>query len=672
MVDAGSTLQSRYNAPRLLVSVVDGLLLTLDSHLLLVTNRKARALVAYLAVEAGVPRSRERLAGLLWSEVGERQARISLRQALFELRGAFGPAGAGLLQIDHDMVALDQAAVAVDWQLTAALLEAGTVPDAPIGPDIAERILAGYEDISPAFADWLAGLRRRAANRIRLALEAGFDGDGRPGPVRRRFAEACLVFDPTHEAACRAVMLMAAEAGEPGVALRAYAELYTALETELDTEPSAATQALIADIKRGLLDPAPPLSQDDQGLPHRSVPVFGSVPVVAVLPFRTTGLIPLPPTLAEGLVEDIVHLLAGLREPVVISSNSTRSFTVPTMPLDQLGRLLGAQYFVMGSVRCDNTAVDVTVELVPAADSRVLWTKRYMQSRSDIAEALRDIAINIAHTLAPHVKEAELRLTTNQAPADLGAYHLLLHARDQMFKLEHTSFLSARDLLAQAAQKDPRYPPIHSTVADWYSLLLFQGWSENHATDVTRMMASAREALRLDPGDARMLAFMGHNLTMTTRRYDDALHLFDRALALGPNIAEAWMWSSGTFSYMGDVQEGIRRAERGVALSPEDPFLFRYESFCCIAHYAARNFDAAAHWGYRAFMRNGLYTSTIRFLSASLVELGRREEARSIASTLLDQAPDFRVGPMVQSSPFRDEHRRHEFGRRLIEAGLPA
>ncbi len=55
-------------------------------------GRKTQALVAYLALSPGQPRSREELVGLLWGDRGEEQARSSLRQSLSELRKALGEA----------------------------------------------------------------------------------------------------------------------------------------------------------------------------------------------------------------------------------------------------------------------------------------------------------------------------------------------------------------------------------------------------------------------------------------------------------------------------------------------------------------------------------------------------------------------------------------------------
>src|SRR5262244_2937225 len=79
-----------------------------------IATRKARALLAYLALPAGRAHSRDKLVGLLWSDRGDEQARNSLRQALVEL-------GRALIDIEppplikaRDTLALDPKTVEVD------------------------------------------------------------------------------------------------------------------------------------------------------------------------------------------------------------------------------------------------------------------------------------------------------------------------------------------------------------------------------------------------------------------------------------------------------------------------------------------------------------------------------------------------------------------------------
>jgi adenylate cyclase len=114
-----------------------------------VKSRKARALLAFLALPPGKPRSREELMALLWSERGDEQARGSLRQALSGLRRDLGDGPATALTFFDDAVSLDPEKIVVE--------------NASPG----DELLEGLYINDPAFDEWLRD------ERLRLEEEVG-------------------------------------------------------------------------------------------------------------------------------------------------------------------------------------------------------------------------------------------------------------------------------------------------------------------------------------------------------------------------------------------------------------------------------------------------------------------------------------------------------------------
>jgi TolB-like protein/Flp pilus assembly protein TadD len=111
-------------------------------------SRKAKGLLAYLALSPGQTRSREEIMALLWSDRGEVQARASLRQVLSGLRKDFGRAAMTALIVTNDAVALDPDKV--------------TIGAARPG----EELLAGFHLHDPAFEDWLRDERLRQEDAV--------------------------------------------------------------------------------------------------------------------------------------------------------------------------------------------------------------------------------------------------------------------------------------------------------------------------------------------------------------------------------------------------------------------------------------------------------------------------------------------------------------------------
>jgi DNA-binding SARP family transcriptional activator/tetratricopeptide (TPR) repeat protein len=673
--------------PMLTISLINGIGLSLHGEDVRLPNRKARAMLAYLAMNNPPEEQRERLTGLLWSESEQDRANTALRQVIHETRVVLKAAGYDSLRSTRMAIGLDRGSFQVDVIHGLAAPDSEETTDMLLRqPRLAESLLGGFEDLDPAFRAWLLGRRQLLHEQILRGLEKSYRDDGLPRRRRRMLAEAVLQQDPTHEDACRMVMRCAAEDGETGAALRAYDALYRLLDSEHDMEPSGATQELVARIKQGEFDRIAPRAISESDQPDVTESAGASLiragpdaetgrrgpPWIAVLPFRGLGPDPVPSWLAEGLADDIVRMLAGLREPIVISSNSTRAFRDGNVDLRRIQRDFGARYVVSGTARSTGQALRLSVELADAMTGAVLWARAYDAQQSMVFEAQDQIVSEVVNTLAPRVHEAELRQIRLKRPNDLSAYHLTLEAKDLIFRLEPTTFGRAGDILRQAIALDPGYAAAHASLASWYSLRLGQGWSPNPAEDTLALNRSVQLAVRLDGGNARALALLGHGKTIYELNHDEGVLLCERALDIAPNDAEVWLFSSPTFAYMGNPDEAIRRAERALRLSPQDPFIFRTYHFLCIAHYARQSYEEAAHWGGLSFRANPFYTSNLRTTAACLIELGRPDEARDMAARAMAVEPRFRATDMLGRVPYRDVVRRERYVRQLLDAGIPA
>lgn len=429
-----------------------------------------------------------------------------------------------------------------------------------------------------------------------------------------------------------------------------------------------ADEALLRTLpRRGyVLDIPPPRAASVPAVPAHP----GGIPVLAVLPLRLASAEPDLVAFADILLDDIVGALAALREPVVISANSTRHLAGSSEDVPSLARRLGADYIATGAVHRLGGRVRLSIELAEAAQGAVLWYRTYDLTAAGLFESSDELATIIAHTVLPRLRDAELR-TARRRQHDIDAYHLMLEAQSVMLRLDRGSFDAVGEMLRRAAALDPGFAAPHAVLASWYSLRIGQGWAGDAAADARALEAAVRQALELDAGHARALALLGHSRTILHRDYAKAQDLLDRALEIAPNDAETCVWASPTLAYTGRATEAVRSAERAIRLSPEDPLLFRYQHFLSIAHYARGAWEEAAHWGLRSMRSNHDYTSNLAMTAAALAALGRTEEARPIVAHFLRLVPDYRVGARIPRQAFRDDVQREGYGRHLLAAGMP-
>jgi DNA-binding SARP family transcriptional activator len=315
-----------------------------------ISARKTRALLAYLALAAGRAHSRDKLADLLWSDRGTRQARDSLRQALAELREALAGIHPTPLTTDHDLLALDPAAVGVD------ALEFERLAGCD-GPDELRRAVALYDgDLldglgarDPVFDDWLRGEQQHYRELALTALKKLLAHE--TGASAMAIAQRLLALDPLQEEGHRALMRFHAEAGDVAAALRQYDTCRLTLKRDLDITPSPETVALHRKIKNQSIG-RPDSGRDESPIAGSPLPLATtSKPSLAVLPLRNLSGDAEQRYFSDGIAEDIITELSRFRSLFVIACNSSFQFRDEAVDVRRVARELGVQYVVEGSVR---------------------------------------------------------------------------------------------------------------------------------------------------------------------------------------------------------------------------------------------------------------------------------------------------------------------------------
>ncbi|HET7883347.1 MAG TPA: adenylate/guanylate cyclase domain-containing protein [Acetobacteraceae bacterium] len=393
-------------------------------------------------------------------------------------------------------------------------------------------------------------------------------------------------------------------------------------------------------------------------------------PSLAVLPFRTLQEDRSDAYFAEGMVDDIIRLLGGLKELLVIARSSTLGFAGSPLDLRRVGHELDVRYVLHGSLRRAADRLRIAVELCEAETGHLIWADRLDGELADLFDLQDRIAMRVVGAVAPNVRERELNRSMRKHPSSMTAYDLTLQAFDQLYRMDHASFFRARELLREALAHDPSYAPAHSYSAYWHIFCVGQGWSQDVAGDTRAAAEAAQAAVRLDRNDALGLAFAGHMQSYLMKDYTAAMDLLDRALAAGPSSAWAHSMSSFTCGYVGDLANCLVRAETAVRLSPLGPDAFMHEHVLAQAHYLAARYDEAIAWSRMSIAHCATQTSTLRCLTASLVAAGNLDEARHVARQHAQLSPGFRLATFRALTPLQGDV-RDRFAARLLAAGLP-
>ncbi|MFZ0478622.1 MAG: winged helix-turn-helix domain-containing protein [Terriglobales bacterium] len=295
-------------------------------------------------------------------------------------------------------------------------------------------------------------------------------------------------------------------------------------------------------------------------------------PMLAVLPFENLTGDPEQEYFSDGLTEEMISQLGDL-DPShlgVIARTSVMHYKHTGEALDRIGRELGIQYALEGSVRRDSNKVRVTAQLIQIKDQSHIWARQYDRDLNNLlalqAEIAQEIAAQIQLTLGDR-RPIDAARQSSAGPQGFEAYDLYLKGRFFWNKRTGQGFQQAIDYFLQAIAKDPNYARAYTGLADSYALL--GGYSTTPQTvSMPKARAAALKALELDPG----LAEAHTSLALITENFDydwgTAEKEYRRAIELNPNYATAHHWYAEFLSLQGRFPEALAESERARQLDP--------------------------------------------------------------------------------------------------------
>lgn len=617
-----------------------------EGNELALSTRKDRLLLAYLALNAGRPLARDRLAGLLWGDRGETQARDSLRQSIAAIRQAFRQVALDPIASDRDSVGFSADGIEIDAATFERLAaEPATLRDA--ASLCRGVLLEGMDGITPEYEAWLAPERERLAE-VAIHLVEQIAATGQPSETALCLSRQLLARDPVCEPVYRALMRLHVAAGDRAAALKLHAVCRDTLKKELDTAPDLQTETLYRDI---LTDrPTQQQPAENSAVDH---------PSIAVLPFSNLSRDPDLDHLCEGLAEDIITGLGRFRLLFVIDRYSSSAIAKQESDIATIGRRLGVSHLVQGSLQRQGDRIRITVRLLDAATRAQVWGEAYDHPFADLVNIPDTITGALISTLHGRVESALLQ--RGRRKPKLAAYECMLRGLKHLRGYGPDDNACAVALFQQATEIDPDYARARAYRA--FADVVLHGYSDAPDDVLDRALAQAASALELDESDARC-----HFLIGIIQRYrgniDSAERHYQRALELNPNDADVVVSYGRIVGYRGHLEEGIDLVLQGMRLNPYHPDWY-WVNLGAVLYEAGKYADAAMAFGR---IKSLGYWAMCR-LAGCYAELGRLDEARQLATSALRLRPNFSVATLrLRECPPAIADRIREG---LRKAGLP-
>lgn len=402
---------------------------------------------------------------------------------------------------------------------------------------------------------------------------------------------------------------------------------------------------------------------------------------IAVLPFEHLGGDPEREYLTDGLTEETSASL-GQIDPEHLSvkgRTSTKAYKRTPKSLEEIGRELGVEYLVEGSVRAESGRLRVTAKLIRVRDQEQIWAESYDREPGSILELQRDLSVAIARQVRLRLSPDRVNALTRRHSQNAEAYDFYLHGRHFWNQLTPETNRRATEYFVRATELDPEYALAWSGLADAYSASPINSdappvvvskqarEAASHAVasgpdlvetqtalgtvmywldwDWPAAERAYRKAISLDPSYAQAHRLLGVVLA-SMGRHEEARSAMLRARELDSLYPMQHALSAHAEFLAHDYQSGLKFAEQATAVGPA--FWISYFQLALV-HERLGNNELALKALNDAEALSGGNSKIVSLRGYILAKLGRTNEAESVLRTLKNIDPEKYVPPYAMA-----------------------
>ncbi|MGH8672745.1 MAG: adenylate/guanylate cyclase domain-containing protein, partial [Burkholderiales bacterium] len=370
------------------------------------------------------------------------------------------------------------------------------------------------------------------------------------------------------------------------------------------------------------LAPAPTMAAQPSGRPPLSI---------VVLAFNNLSGDPEQEYLADGITDDLTTDLSRIAGSFVISRNSAFTYKGKAVDVKQVGRELGVQYALEGSVRRAGNQVRVNAQLIETETGAHVWADRFDRELGDMLALQDDITGSIARVLRYELIEAESRRSLRERPGNPQAIDCLLRAAATVLRTPtptRENLHAARKLYEEALRLDPGLLGALAGLAGNLINEVNSQWAEEPSATLARAEDLIAQAEAIAPTDPRVLGVRG-GLLLQRRKPELALPCFEAAHARDPNstgILNSVGWCK---IFLGDPEASISYVERALRLDPRGFLRGNMYGILGVAHLYLGKLDEAMRYLKLCCDEHRLLAFPRFALASACALAGQLDEARA-------------------------------------------
>jgi len=348
--------------------------------------------------------------------------------------------------------------------------------------------------------------------------------------------------------------------------------------------------------------------------------------MLAILPFQNLSNDPGQEYLSDGLTEETITDLGQLSPENlgVIARTSAMAYKHTDKTIGQIGRELGVDYILEGSVRREGGKARVSAQLIRVSDQTHLWAENYDRELADMLDVQNDLGRSIAEQVSANLTPQRQIELSKKHIVNPEAYDLYLKGRFYWNQRTPGAIKESIGYFVQATAKDPNFALAYAGLADAYNISNIVGlYSPSESFPQAR--EAAMRAIQLDPSLAEAHAALGMEKSHYEFDLPGAEREFLKALEVNPNSPYAHLFYSNCFLLpMGRKAQAIAENRRAVEI---DPLSLPINNFLGMTYMMAGDDDSAYRQFQHTIAMDPSFPLAHEYFSWFLTTTGRYEES---------------------------------------------
>lgn len=301
---------------------------------------------------------------------------------------------------------------------------------------------------------------------------------------------------------------------------------------------------------------------------------------IAILPFVPFSSDPEDEFFADGMVEELLNLLAKIPDLQVAARTSSFAYKGNVKKtIVEIGKELGVETILEGSIRKNDVSnkIRVTAQLIRVSTGEHIWSETYDREYRDIFKIQDEIARSVVDkmkiTLLGKSEKQQFIVGTHSVDA------MVEYGKGQQ-ELSHRTAPSIEKALVhfnKAIEQDKNYARAFVGLADANMLLALYGNLPVSKSNVAAQIAIDK-ALQIDSELAAAYASQGLLYSRTDK--NKAITSFKKAIGLNPNYAMTYMWYGSLLQMDGDISGAHNLFEKAYELDPKSPVAAYNVAWC--------------------------------------------------------------------------------------------